>query len=316
METRAANVAVGSFVLILLAGVVIAVLWFARVQVGEGVNFYDIYFTGSVAGLDRGSTVRQNGVPIGRVTDIKLDPQNPKQVRVTVRVDQDVEIKSDAIAALELVGLTGGEQIDITGGSRDAPPLERKGDERYPVIASTTSGLQQVVTSAPELLARAMALMDQASDLLNEHNRAAIAQTLDNLRQVTAAAAGHSDEIGSAIADGAAAAHDLRDTLAHANEVIAELRRMAAPGGNLDGAIKDLDRSAQQLAEIEKHLDGLVQENRPAIRDFTQRGLTELQQLIEASNGLVADLSRLADSLERDPSRFLFGDRRQGYQPK
>jgi phospholipid/cholesterol/gamma-HCH transport system substrate-binding protein len=316
METRAAYVAVGSFVLILLAGVVIAVLWFARVQVGEAANFYDIYFTGSVAGLDRGSTVRQNGVPIGRVTEIKLDPQNPKQVRVTVRVDPDVEIKSDAVAALEMVGLTGSEQIDITGGSRDAPPLERKENERYPVIGSTTSGLQQVVTSAPELLARAMTLMGQASDLLNDHNRAAVTETLDNLRRVTAAAAGHSDEIGSAIADGAAAAHDLRDTLAHANEAIAELRRMAAPGGNLDGAIKDLGRSAQQLGEIERHLDELMQENRPAIRDFAQRGLPELQQLLEASRGLVADLSRLAESLERDPSRLLYGERRQGYQPQ
>ncbi|HKW54755.1 MAG TPA: MlaD family protein, partial [Stellaceae bacterium] len=155
METRANYVAVGAFVLLLLAGAVVALLWLARGQFNRESTYYDIYFSGSVTGLAQGSAVRYNGIQIGRVVEIRIDPQNTSQVRATIEVDQAAAvIKSDVVASLEVQGLTGAAFIEITGGSQGAPPLQRREGERYPVIASRPSGLQQVVTSAPEALAR------------------------------------------------------------------------------------------------------------------------------------------------------------------
>ena len=316
METRASYVAVGSFVIGLTACLLVAMLWFARVEFGDKGDFYDIYFTGSVSGLNIGSAARQNGVPIGRVVDIKLDPDNPQQVRVTIQVQGVSGIKSDAVASLELQGLTGGEQIEITGGSRDAPMLEVKDDERYPVVASSPSGLQQVVTSAPELLARANGLMEQLSQVLSDDNRKSFSQTLTNLQQVTGAAANHSNDIGAALSDGAAAAHDLRATMADAHGVVSDLQRITAPGGTLDQAVHSFEQSGRQLSEVGTHLDALVQENRAPLRDFTQRGLAGLQELTASAHTLVSDLDQLVEALQRDPSRLLYGDRRQGYQPR
>lgn len=315
METRAAYVAVGTFVLVLLAGLVLAGLWFARVAVSEKGIDYDIYFTGSVAGLNIGSAVRMNGVPIGRVAAIKLDPENPGQVRVTATIDRDVAIKSDAVASLELQGLTGAEQIEITGGSRTAPSLVAHPGEPHPVIASSPSGLQQVVTSAPELLARANGLMEELSDLLKPQNRTAVAQTLVNLQTITGVAAAHSGQIASSISDGAAAARSLRETLQRTDAVVAELERLAAPGGALPAAVRNLDQSTRALAEVGGHLDALVQENRPGLRNFTQRGLPELQQVLVQAQGLIGDLDQLVQALQRDPALLLYGDRHQGYRP-
>lgn len=315
METRAAYVAVGTFVLVLIACLVVAVLWLARLQLSDNGRLYDIYF-GSVAGLDRGSSVRQNGVPIGSVIYIRLDPQDPKQVRVTVDIRRSVAVKADAVASLELQGLTGGAQIEITGGSRNAPLLEAKDDQPHPVIASSPSSLQQVVNNAPELLARANTLLDQLSNVLNDNNRAAFGKTLDNLQQVTGAAAAHSAQIGDLFSDGAASAHELRTTLEQANKMIGSLNGMVAPGGDLSQAIKNLNESSRELAAVGQHLDQMVQENRPGIRDFTARGLTQFQQLLRAAQTLVANLSELTQSLERDPSQLLYGNRRRGYQPQ
>src|SRR5215469_1588579 len=104
METRADYVVVGGFVLGLVGCLVVAILWLARVQFNEELSYYDIYLTGSVSGLSQGSTVRYNGIPIGRVIDIKLDPQDPTRVRVTIQVEGNTVIREDAVASLELQG--------------------------------------------------------------------------------------------------------------------------------------------------------------------------------------------------------------------
>ena len=316
METRARYIMVGAFFLLLLTTLVVVVLWLARVEFKQRVNFYDIYFPGSVIGLNRGSAVRDNGIPVGRVTEVRLDPQDPSRVRVTVEIDSSTDIQSDSVAALEIQGLTGAAFINITGGSRDSPPLVRESGQRYPVIASAPSGLQRVVASAPEALARVIALADELSEVFNEKNRTAIADTLENVRRLTATVASHTGEIDGAISDGATALHDLRSTLETANAILASLNQTLGPSSDMSDAIKSVNATSQKFGALADHLNSILDENSPQLHDFTRRGLYQLEQLVAESQQLVAQLGRLADSLERDPSRIIYGDRRQGYQPK
>ncbi len=316
METRARYIMVGTFFLTLLVAIVITVLWLARVEFQQRVSFYDIYFPGSVSGLNRGSVVRDNGIPVGRVTEVRIDPQDPSRVRVTVEIEAGTVIKSDAVASLEIQGLTGGAFINVTGGSRDAAPLVRESGQRYPVIASAQSGFQRVVTSAPEALARVIALADQLSDVFNDKNRMAIADTLENVRRLTATVASHTGEIDGAISDATTALRDLRNTLETANAILSSLNQTIGPSSEMADAIKSVNSTSQKFGQLAQHLDAILDDNSPQLRDFTRRGLDQLQQLVAQSQQLVAQLSRLADSLERDPSRIIYGDRRQGYEPK
>jgi phospholipid/cholesterol/gamma-HCH transport system substrate-binding protein len=315
METRARYIMVGSFVLFLLVGLVVAVMWIARVELQQSVAYYDIYFAGSVTGLTAGSAVRDNGIAVGRVTEIKLDPKDPTEVRVTVEINGGTVIKSDAVASLETQGLTGAAYINITGGSREAAPVTRAAGERYPVIASAPSGLQRVVTSAPEALARLIALTDELNDMLNEHNRQAIADTLENVRRLTAAMASHTGEIDSAISDGTAALHDLRSTLESAQAILVSLNAVIAPSGDMTSAIKSVSDTSRKFANVADRLDSLLAQNDPQLTSFLRQGPSQLEQLVAQSQALVAQLSRIAETIERDPSRIIYGDRRQGYQP-
>jgi len=242
METRAEYVLVGGFVLSLLALLVVALMWLVQAQYNAQAARYDIYFDGSVAGLDEGSTVRYNGVPIGRVSDISLDPKNLERVRVSIAVSPSIVIKSDATAQLEIQGLTGAAYVEIAGSNSNAPELVAQGDEPYPVINAQNSQFQQVINAAPELLEKLSDLTDQLNSVTDAKNRAALAQTLDNLRQVTGVAAAHKQDIGAI--------------------------------------------------------------------------LSRFDQLIAQSQNLVTQLSQLADSLERDPTRLIYGDQQKGYTPK
>jgi len=317
METRANYVAIGAFVLAMLAGLVVAVLWLARVEFSREIAKYDIYFDGSVTGLSQGSAVLYNGIQIGRVEEIRVNPQNLQQVRVTIEINQAALIKSDAVASLEVQGLTGVAFIQITGGSRDAQPLTRKEGERYPVIASRLSGLQQFVTSLPEVLARMSVLAENLTKLVDDKNRAALAETLDNIRRLTAAAANRSATIDETITDAAAAVHDLRQAMATANQTLADVRAIAAPGGEVQESLKAIEQAVRKLDQLAGHVDGLIQENRPPLREFSQTGLNQASQLLVDARALIGNLNRVVEQLQRDPPRFLFGgDRREGYQPR
>src|SRR5260370_41201019 len=123
METRANYVAVGAFVLLVLAGAVVTLLWLARGEFNRESTFYDIYFAGSVTGLAQGSVVRYNGIQVGRVVEIRIDPQHLSQVRATIEVDPTTTvIKSGAVASPKIPGVTGTALGEITRCSQTAPP--------------------------------------------------------------------------------------------------------------------------------------------------------------------------------------------------
>jgi phospholipid/cholesterol/gamma-HCH transport system substrate-binding protein len=289
----------------------VALLWLARGQFNRESTYYDIYFTGSVTGLAQGSAVRYNGIQIGRVVEIRIDPQNTSQVRATIEVDRAATvIKSDVVASLEVQGLTGAAFIEITGGSQEAPPLQRREGERYPVIASRPSGLQQVVTSAPEALARLIQVADRLSLLFDEKNRAALSETLENLRRVSAVAAARAGDVDSTLGDAAASMRELRGT-------VVDLHQLVAKGGEGRDMLATIDSASRKLDRLVDHLDAVVQENRQPLHDFSQNGLNQVSQVLVEARAVIANINRITDDIQRDPTRFLFGgDRREGYQPR
>ena len=52
------------------------------------------------------------------------------------------------------------------------------------------------------------------------------------------------------------------------------------------------------------------------VRNFSQQTLGDVGTLIGETRQLISGLNRLTAEIERDPSRILFGDRREGYRPK
>ena len=96
---------------------------------------------GPVTGLGSGALVRLNGIEIGRVTGIEMDPQDPQLVRVILQVRNAVEIRTDAVASLETIGLTGVSYIEISGGTLNSPALVVAEGQQYPTIRSRPSSL-------------------------------------------------------------------------------------------------------------------------------------------------------------------------------
>ncbi|WP_029008444.1 MlaD family protein [Azospirillum halopraeferens] len=325
METRASYILVGVFVLSLIAGLFVFTVWIAKSQFDEQRDPYLIYFTGSVTGLQEGSPVRYRGIPIGTVTDLRLDPSNVGRVRVAIAVQAGTPIKADSIASLEVQGITGGAYVQITGGT-ERSELLRASQSGVPVIPSRPSSLAEVVDAAPQILNRVLTIAERIDTLLSPANQQAVTAILANVGTITADVAAATSDLETTAAEARAAmagarhltetlsgtvdglAPDLHSTLEQARRTLATLDRTT---GALAGEVTALTRS---LTVTSGRVGELVEENREPLRDFTATGLYEVTLLVTQLRDLSSQLSRVVTRIESSPTNFLFGGTRQGVE--
>jgi phospholipid/cholesterol/gamma-HCH transport system substrate-binding protein len=107
METRAPYALIGLFVLAIIGAVFGFVYWLHDTGgLGER-TVYRVRFENTVSGLLTGAGVLFNGIRVGEVTDLKLDPDDPKQVTATIAIVSGTPVRADTHAELEFQGLTG-----------------------------------------------------------------------------------------------------------------------------------------------------------------------------------------------------------------
>ena len=314
METRAHYVAVGAFVLIVVFAAFAAVLWLAGVEFGQELKIYYVFFRGSVAGLSRGSAVQYNGIPVGRVTDIRVDRDNLSQIQVRVEINNNlVEIKTDARAAIDTNILSGVSTIQISGGTQQARLLEPEPGHRYAIIKAQQNEFEEVKASLPEIFGDLKQVAHNLNALLDERNRQAVADSLQNIRVMTAALADHSQDVGALIDNANDAAVELKTLLHNVDQ------SYATRGGlkdQLSQTLKDYDRVAGNLTDTAHQLQLTIGDVRPGLRNFAQTTLPGVDDLVNDVQVLAENLNQFVVELQRDPTRLLFGDRRQGYQPR
>lgn len=307
METRAPFMLVGAFVLVLAAALFGFAAWLAKTSFEEAQDTYHIYFTGAVTGLLEGSPVNYSGVPVGRVTDIRIDPENVGRVRVAIEVPDGTPIKTDTIASLELQGITGTAFVQLTGGTQAAALLSEVSQD-VPVIPSRPSTLAAVFDAAPAVIENLVELSERLSGFLSEDNQRAFAATLENVSRATGTLA----ETTAAVPETVGQA---RETLANVNLLVLTLRQAAeALGSQADSTLAALGGTAEAVKDTADQASAMIRENRRPIRDFTAGGLYDLNQLITEMRDLSANISRLTVRIERDPASFLLGGSRRGVE--
>lgn len=323
METRAHYVAVGAFVLAMVFLAFVAVLWLAGTQFTTTFTRYDIFFEGPVTGLTTGARVEYNGIPVGVVSDIEIvtEPQmlaenGGKPIRVTAEIKSSVAIKKDAVATVQTNILSGVSFVLITPGRSSEPLVAEKG-QRYPVIRSRRATLASLAARGPQLLDKLDGILDRLDALLNDQNRQTFDQILDNVQTISSNLARHSDEIATNASGALKAASTLFNDLDTSYSAPDGLKdRLSVSLRDLQTSLGDFDKLVKDLSGTNRQIDLTLQELRPGVRNFSQRTLGEVDALIGETRQFVAGLGRLTSQLERDPSRLLFGDRREGYQPK
>lgn len=300
MDREANYVAIGAFVLLVVVMAAGFVLWYSDAGDGQAVRRYEIYFDGSVSGLSEGSTVRYLGVAVGRVMRIGIDPRDPGRVRVVADIQEGTPIEADTVAKLSLQGVTGLLTINLQPRSPGAPPAPRVESQKFPVIPSEQSEFDVLVSSLPDVVAKAGEALDRMNSMLSDRNVAAVAAALGNAERASA-------DLPAAVADARVMFRDMKDA---ANEMQATMEGLGALSGtggeDIRAAAARLREVADTLSQTAARFDRLVAQNEDNVTRFAEQGLAEFEQLMRETRGAVNSFDTLTKSLEQDPSRLIY----------
>tara|TARA_A100000171_G_C2129335_1_gene145637 strand:- start:1340 stop:2245 length:906 start_codon:yes stop_codon:yes gene_type:complete len=299
METRASYITVGAFVLALLTGLLLFVLWMSRVDFRAHLPTYHIYFSGSVAGLRENDSVRFHGIPIGKVKKISVDPKNVERVIVEATIDHTYLIREDSVAFVEAQGLTGYSYIHIKGGTEESPILKTKPGESYPVIQSEASSIEMLFGSLPNILEKIYELSDRFNRLLSDKNLEDLTGSIKHFSDLTEKLATGSNSLDVFMGQARQTLEAFEGTLKGVTTTL--------EGPNFAETLKSVTNAAREL-------DRFLEENRRSVQQFTSLGLEDFTRLMGETRQTVSTLNRVLLDLEQSPSNFLNKNTTQGYR--
>jgi phospholipid/cholesterol/gamma-HCH transport system substrate-binding protein len=166
METRARYALIGLFMLAVILASFGFVYWLENKGGFSQREVYQVRFEGSVSGLLVGSAVLFNGIRVGEVTNLTLDPAAPQQVIATIAVDTNTPIRTDTQVGLETQGLTGGAAVTLRGGSGTSPVSGEGGAP--PVIVAQPSASQDWTQAARDAFQRVDGILAENSEALHD----------------------------------------------------------------------------------------------------------------------------------------------------
>lgn len=310
MEREANYVAVGAFILLVVAMAVGFVLWYTDANDSRDYDLYEIYFTGSVSGLDRGSPVRYLGVDVGRVRRLYIDKRDASRIVAVAEIDREAPISSATRASLGLQGVTGLLFINLkeVPNVNKAVPLSM--GERYPVIDSIASDFDVFLSSLPELMGRANDLLARVGRVFSDENLNGLAETVKSLRAATEGLPQTSRNITRLV-------DDLRGTVKEIDGAAQALRGISEDARpEVKNALARLTDTANNLAQASARMDRFTQKSEAQLGHFSEQGLFELERLVRETRSAAREFRDLSRSLRENPSQILYEPPQSGVEIK
>ena len=289
---------VGAFVLVLGAALVAGVLWLASGGAfKQKMDLYLAVMDESVAGLNLNAPVKYNGVDVGKVKVIQLDPTNPQRVNLQFAIKRGTPIKEDTIAVLKTQGLTGIAYVELSGGAVGSPPLGILAGNPYPVIRtkpSLSARLENVLTN---VLAKLDSTSNNLNAILSAENQASFKNALADIATVSRTIAARKETIDAAITHGAR-------TLDNTAQATARLEALVDRIGRSADAMEKMGQEVSKTSVTTAKTVNAVGEE---VQRFSTETQPDLERLLGELNTLAPSLRRLSEQTNRDPRGLLFG---------
>lgn len=300
MERNANYALVGFATFILFVGLVVFIVWLARVEYGREYDLYDILFVGPVQGLSQGGDVDFNGIKVGEVTRIALDRTDPSRVIARARVTSDVPIRTDSYATLEPQGVTGVNYVQITAGSTKSPLLKDtvpRGE--VPVIHTRPGVFSSLLQGSGTILAAAAQALDRINQLLSDQNLKNISGTISDVHAITTEARNRKQLFA-----------DADDAIKNINQAAVSIKQLSDSSSQLvngDGrrSLRDIADAAGQIKDAAGDARTLVKRLEGPTTDFATTGLPQLTQAVASLQQAADSLNRLAAEAEQSPEALV-----------
>ncbi len=299
---------VGIFVVLFTIGMVWFAFWLAKYGLQDKYNLYRVEMKESVAGLSKDSSVKLHGVDIGRVSDIRINPDNIEVIEIFLKIKEGIVIKEDMRASTKMLGVTGLLSIEIDGGTNEAKTLVPT-ESYIPTIPSKTSLMTKLTDNLGTMSEKLDTLLSQSQKLLSDKNIDTFGTILNNVEKVTLKSEKLEDSAMVAL-------DEFRVSMANINKKFTQ-------------ATKDFKQMQVDFAEIKDVTVPTVDKLFQTSKDFRRvtlkfeksldRGDYNLQKMLEPMlvdiEILSNQLNTMTRELSQNPSEILFKSRKQRRGP-
>lgn len=284
--SRAQQARLGVF---LVTGVILLVIFSAiplGIKMSDKYKRYLAYFQGeSLSGLEQGSTVKFNGVPIGKVEKITYSPDDLTRVKVELKIQYDFPMKVDMVAATNAMGITGLKYIEITGGTNSAGLL-KPGSE----LPTKKSMMTTITGKAEIIMAKVELLLDNLSAISNPDSLQSIKDVLNNMETITSDVKVFIQESRPQVTQIASSTSEL---ISRIDSISADVKMITSSFSNnvpiekVGSIIQTFDSTTMALKGLSENLSLMVRQTR---EDFTI-GMQNIREASENANQLTKTLA-------------------------
>ncbi|NCD13121.1 MAG: MCE family protein [Epsilonproteobacteria bacterium] len=305
MENRLSYILVGAFVLILLIGSVVSIVWLGRYSDEGSFKFYQVATKESVSGLNEKAPVKLHGVQIGEVRAITINPKNAEEVLVIIRVQEDAPIKESTYAIIEAQGITGLSYIQLQGSINNSKELKTGNNkEEYGIIYSRPSTFSRLDKTITSLSAKAEKIFERAESIMSDKNLQHFESILENSAKIAestnktmANIEAHNKEIN----------HLLKESIEAANGIKTMSRSFTSAIDNT--GIDTMDNVREAAKSVKTVMYGLNQKLEKGSFDMdilVKENLIPLQGTLEELHLVLSEAKSLINNLKDSPSDILF----------
>ena len=300
MERDAHYAAVGIVTVVLLAALVVFTIWLARLQFSKDYDVYDIVFYGPVRGLSVGGEVHFNGIRVGEVTDLNLNPAKGDQVIARVRLNGTTPVRTTSRAQLEPQGITGLNYIQITAGETESPMLKAQFAESVvPVIQSQASPLAELLTGSGTVLAQTVDALNRINRVLSDDNIRSFSSSVKSVEELTKELEGRKGMF-----------LQLEEAITKANEAVGEYQALGADARqiiNTDGrqAINNINKATEDAREAIASINRSAAGLEAPLGEFGTTTVPQINDAVRQLNQATRSLEDLIDNVRQSPRDFI-----------
>ncbi len=303
METRAHHVIIGLFTLAGLLATLAFGIWLVKSGKQQETREYQVVFQEAVTGLVVGSLVQYNGLRVGEVRQLQLDPKDPRRVLADVEVSAATPINQGTKARLAIANITGAANILLSTDNPKAPPIV-EGPDGKPVLLAEPSAIGTLLGNSETLFSNVNALVERGAELMSAENIDRIGRIIQNLEQVTAELAQSRSGVGETLDELTQAAREAKAVMQGAQTLLVHADAMLTRQGG--PMLEDGQRAMQSLAQAGEQLEQLLSRNGGAL-DKGLQGVGEIGPMVQEMQRSLATLNRILSRLEDDPAGYLTG---------
>ncbi|MCL7751252.1 MlaD family protein [Guyparkeria hydrothermalis] len=318
MESKVNYSIVGLFVVLLLGASLLTAWWLYSGGSSRQYSPYLVYATDSVSGLNSDSRVYYHGVDVGYVDEIRIDRNNPDNIRIRLLIDQTVPIRADTSAQLQPQGVTGLSVLNLKGGSAEQD-LPAAPDACCPVIPYEPSLFSKLEGGLNDTMVRLVAVSERIDRLLREENLAAIERTVTNLDQITGTLAEERETLRALMQNASRTAENTAELTESGERLLARaegtMDSLDQAIGRVSGTMDTFEQTADRVATAAEATVGFSQAGERAADEISRQTLPDMSLLIRDLRDLSRRLSEFTTTLDDDPSRALFGGDRRAPGP-